>query len=290
MDMNTKYAIIGLGKVGLTLARHLYKRGCLGIIVSQSADYYNLSIEFKDIVVKNNIDNQLNDSDIIIIAKADYYIKGTLTELKSTCNLSGKIVIHLSGSMGLEQFEGYANTGAITASAHPYQTFYYPDPEILNGVAWGVQTSGAFQLISDIIEGFGGQAIDLSGMSISEKILYHASAVAISNYMTTITELSKSIANQAGIQADEFIPKIMRTTLENNIRALTESNDIPLTGPIARGDIEVIERHIKALEENKVLQKSYSLIGMATAEIAYKQNILGSYEYQKIIELLKKYQ
>jgi predicted short-subunit dehydrogenase-like oxidoreductase (DUF2520 family) len=193
--------------------------------------------------------------------------------------------MHLSGSKGIELFDGFVEEGVITASAHPYQTFYYPDPSILKDICWGVQTSSEFKIIEEIISGFDGKAINLNHLSPNQKTLYHASAVTVSNFLSTIADLGRSIAQSAGINPDLFIPPIMRTTLENNF----SSEIIPLTGPIARGEIETLVSHLEALKSNPENLRSYCLIGLATADRAYASEILTKEMYNEVNLLLKKY-
>ena len=107
----------------------------------------------------------------------------------------------------------------------------------------------------------------------------------MSNYLNTLAALGRSIAKSAGIDPELFIPPIMKTTLENNF----VSDDIPLTGPIARADIETLVSHLEALTDYPLNLRSYCLIGLTTADRAYSSEILSKEMYEKINQLFKKY-
>ncbi len=287
MNQIKKSGIVGLGKVGLTLARDLFNRNQLLWLCSESYIPELVLEEFPGVEFNKNISSITSLSDILIIAKADKYISETLNTLRNQfgSSLSGKVIMHLSGSKGIELFKEFDETGAFTASAHPYQTFYNPDPSILKDICWGVQTNHSFELIEQIISGFGGKAINITHLSTLEKTLYHASAVTVSNYLNTLAALGRSIAKSAGIDPELFIPPIMKTTLENNF----VSDDIPLTGPIARADIETLVSHLEALTDYPLNLRSYCLIGLTTADRAYSSEILSKEMYEKINQLFKKY-
>lgn len=287
MQQIKKYGIIGLGKVGLTLARDLFSRNKLQWLCSESINPNLVVNEFKGISYFDKISSINFIPDVIIIAKADNYISESLNQIRIQFadSLKDKVILHLSGSKGTELYEDYKDTKSIVASAHPYQTFYYPDPTILKDICWGVQTSSNYSVIEEIISGFGGKAFNLTNLTPEEKILYHASAVAVSNYLTTLVQLGRSLAQSAGIDPTQFIPPIMKTTLENNFRF----DEIPLTGPIARADNETLITHLDTLSQYPDILRSYCLIGLATADQALASGILSQQDFNRINLLLKKY-
>ena len=72
----------------------------------------------------------------------------------------------------------------------------------------------------------------------SARTLYHAGAVFASNYVVTLQRAASLLFESAGAPPEALEP-LMRRTIENGFE---------LTGPIARGDLETVERHLAALQ------------------------------------------
>jgi predicted short-subunit dehydrogenase-like oxidoreductase (DUF2520 family) len=102
-----------------------------------------------------------------------------------------------------------------------------------------------------------------------DKVLYHTAAVFVSNYLVTLVKLALDLWHDFGISAEEstkaLLP-LLRGTV-NNI----ESVGLPacLTGPIARGDLGTIGKHIEALEsKDSSLLTIYQELGLHTIPVA----------------------
>jgi predicted short-subunit dehydrogenase-like oxidoreductase (DUF2520 family) len=275
--------IIGFGKLGRTLAMKFMESDRLGWICSASA-CREAPQDIKCYASLNEIDNL---ADIIFITKADKYIEQTAEHLAERFGtaLKGKTVIHCSGIFAKDILESCKKNGALIASAHPYQTFYGSQKNVLNNISWAVDAGNDFEMINEIIKELKGKAINTAGMNDFNHTLYHASAVMASNYMNTIIALASDTAEKAGINPADFLPEILKTTLDNNINALDKNGDFPLTGPIARGDIITVEKHIEELKPYILLCREYCRIGLSTAELAYKYNYIDKKTYKTLTGL-----
>ena len=106
-------------------------------------------------------------------------------------------------------------------------------------------------------------------LGAGDKVLYHAAAVFACNYLVTLVKLATDLWQTFGIsqaQATKALMPLLRGTLSN-----IENVGLPncLTGPIARGDLGTITRHLKALEEaNPSLLEIYKELGLQTVPIA----------------------
>ena len=81
-----------------------------------------------------------------------------------------------------------------------------------------------------------------------QKPLYHAASCVMSNYLVGLIEAGLELYQLAGISRTDALAaagKLLQGTLENISRY-----GIPgaLTGPIQRGDVATVRRHIEALE------------------------------------------
>jgi predicted short-subunit dehydrogenase-like oxidoreductase (DUF2520 family) len=89
-----------------------------------------------------------------------------------------------------------------------------------------------------------------------DRALYHAGAAIASNYLVTLQRAAAEIFREVGAP-------------ESGIRSLMQSvidNGFELTGPIARGDWETVDRHLDTLQRRKPrLVPLYRTLAEATA-------------------------
>jgi predicted short-subunit dehydrogenase-like oxidoreductase (DUF2520 family) len=96
------------------------------------------------------------------------------------------------------------------------------------------------------------------------KLLYHAAAVFGSNYVTALLDIAEELIGIDGSRDD--LAALAESAIAN-WRA--HSGPERFTGPAARGDHEVLERHLAALRERPELAEIYRLLAgliLASAE------------------------
>ncbi len=285
--MEKSFGIIGYGKLGQALAVHLHKNKRLDWICSES----NKEISLSGLKFYHNINEIETPADVIFICKADSFIEQTAINFSKHFGkkLRDKIIIHSAGVLPLEILNSCVPEGAIIAKAHPFQTFYFASDTVFEKVHWVVEANRNYEEIKSIIKILHGTAHDINEIKGFNPVLYHISAVIASNYMNTIIRAAFDAAKTSGIPPAEFLPVILRTTLENNISAVEKSEEsLPLTGPIARGDIKTIKLHLDTLLQYEDLLEQYCRIGLATAEIARQQNLISLDTFNEIIILFNK--
>lgn len=282
--------IIGAGKLGTVLARFFGKRKQL-LWIADISEYARNNIEryTKDNVrIYSSVIEIEPLADIIFLTVDDKQIENTAKEIaKSKANaLENKTVIFCSGMLTLKALHSCKEYGANVFGAHPYQTFYHSDPELLDGISWGIEADSDKDKIKNIIEYLGGKPYILGKETIEKKAAYHCSAVIASNFLTTALAFASEIADEAKIPAGSFFPKIIETTINNCINSIKNGEEIPLTGPLARNDIHTIKKHFETLRDNPDLQKNYAHLTMASAGISLRHNMMSENDLQTISKIL----
>jgi predicted short-subunit dehydrogenase-like oxidoreductase (DUF2520 family) len=142
----------------------------------------------------------------------------------------------------------------------------------------------ALALLEPAFEAIGARCFRIEA---SGKSLYHAASVIACNYLVTLEEISLEIYEAAGIGREtalQILAPILRGTVEN---ILTLGPTAALTGPIARGDTNVIAGHIKSLEQwNPEVAALYRRFGLVTADLSEKQGNAPASCLAEIRELL----
>jgi predicted short-subunit dehydrogenase-like oxidoreductase (DUF2520 family) len=161
----------------------------------------------------------------------------------------GPWVAHVSGGTPLSALDPHTNRFSI----HPLQTLTTSrGPEQLDG-AWGAVTAddqdGRERAVW-LAEMLGLRPFELAD---DARALYHAGASIASNFLVTLHRAAAELFERAGVPAEALVP-LMERTIENGFE---------LTGPIARGDWETVDRHLAALRGSD-LAPLYSALAEAT--------------------------
>ena len=135
------------------------------------------------------------------------------------------------------------------ASVHPLQAIAEPTTAIekLAEIKWALEgTSDAKSKARKILAQFD---IDPFEIESSLKPLYHVAAVTASNFTVVLLEVAMRMAVKAGMERSEAKARLlplMESTLEN----LAEDDPADaLTGPVARGDEEMLDGHRRILDK-----------------------------------------
>jgi predicted short-subunit dehydrogenase-like oxidoreductase (DUF2520 family) len=163
----------------------------------------------------------------------------------------GPWVAHVSGATPLAALDPHVHRFSL----HPLQTFVRSrGAEQLDG-AWGAvtaETDEARRYANWLADTLGLKAFPLAD---SARPLYHAGAAIASNYLVTLYQAASLLFEQAGAPPEGLVP-LMRRTIDNGFE---------LTGPIARGDWETVERHLTAIRASAPdLEQMYRALAEAT--------------------------
>jgi predicted short-subunit dehydrogenase-like oxidoreductase (DUF2520 family) len=200
----------------------------------------------------------------------------------------GALVVHCSGALASDVLAPLANhCGALTASMHPLQTFPTVQAalETLPGCYFFCEghapaVSAAMQLAADI----GGVPVEIEA---DRKTLYHAAACMACNYLATLQEAAIAAAALAGIgtlPARKALSPLVAATVHN---VMNLGPGPALTGPIARGDVQTVQRHLAALDATDTdLADIYRQLGRRTVQLARKAGKIDRRIEEEMIKVL----
>jgi predicted short-subunit dehydrogenase-like oxidoreductase (DUF2520 family) len=283
-------AILGLGKVGSAFGYLLKSAGYRIVAVAdQSPDAVKTGISYTGGNAYASVAEAAAQAPVVIIATIDDAIAPVCREIVSAGAVRpGDTVIHMSGAGGLDLLEAAHQAGALVASIHPIQSFADVEGAIENipGSTFGI-TAGedlkkwAVQIVQDL------QGIPFF-VAEDNKALYHAAACMASNYLTTLMHMVETTYQCLGLSREEAIAAfwpLVKGTLKN---IETKGTVQALTGPIARGDVGTIRKHLQSLEEKlPELLQSYRALGRMTIDIALEKKTLPGDRAESIKKLLQ---
>ena len=256
-----KIGIIGGGKVGCCLAEYLHNH-LVGITASTSEKNQILAKRFHTSC--STTSEVIAQAEVIFLTVPDRKIADVAQAIASTENVEGKIFLHCSGSLGLEALQVLAKNGAHCGSLHPLQSFAGGATQ-LQGVYMAIDGNETVQeKAKEIVELLGGNSFHVPA---KERAAYHAAACFCSNYAVTVEALAQKLmsrwtgSEEAAWQA--LLPLFKGTS--GNLQTTNKAGNV-LTGPVARGDINTIEKHLQALP-NEYLS-IYKSLCLATSKLA----------------------
>ena len=183
-------------------------------------------------------------ADIVFITTPDDAIRSTVAGLH-WC--AGSAVVHTSGVESREILDSAYEAGADTGSLHPLQTFANREQSLSNlpGSVFAVEAEEPLRgVLLAMVGALHGTPIELRA---EDKALYHASAVLASNYAVTLMKLASDLWLRLGWEREASVRALL-PLLRGAVNNL-ETLGVPqaLTGPVSRGDVETVRRHLDAL-------------------------------------------
>jgi predicted short-subunit dehydrogenase-like oxidoreductase (DUF2520 family) len=185
------------------------------------------------------IEELASTSELILVAVSDRAIEEVAAKIPET----NAIIFHPSGALP-------ALRGGF--SLHPLKSLPpVGEPSDLEGTL--LVFEGAHRDIAQQIASKSGARF--AEIPASAKTRYHAGAVFGSNYVAALLDIAEELIGIDGSRED--IAALARSAIDN-WSAHTDARRF--TGPAARGDDAVIERHLAALRDRPELAEIYRLL------------------------------
>jgi predicted short-subunit dehydrogenase-like oxidoreductase (DUF2520 family) len=282
-----KLGFIGAGTVGTALAARLAGRGYPVVAVSSRSrrSAQKLAQAAGGCQVFNNNQAVADNAELVFITTPDDAIANVAAEVRWH---PGQNVVHCSGADSVDILQPAREAGAKVGAFHPLQTFASPQQAVENipGSTFALEAEEPLLgTLKDMAAALEGQWVELKS---SDKVLYHAAAVLACNYMVTLTKLATDLWQTFGVpppKATKALVPLLRGTLHN-----IETIGIPqcLTGPIARGDVGTINKHLDALKSTAPhLVSTYRELGRQTIPIAVAKGKINQSQAQELQTILQ---
>jgi predicted short-subunit dehydrogenase-like oxidoreductase (DUF2520 family) len=226
---------------------------------------------------------------MVLLCLPDDIIEKVCSELAQKNKfIKGAIVVHCSGALSSNILSTARECCRCSvASMHPLQTFPTVDAalKMMSGTYCFYEGDEcAIPVIERFAKDIGLRPIQISSTS---KTLYHAAAVMACNYFVALMDSAIVFAEKAGIDrtiAWSALEPLVATTLNNITRMGTADS---LTGPIARGDVKTVCRHLQELALTPGhLASVYRTMGLYTVEIAVRKGTITVAKAAEIRSLL----
>ena len=279
-----RIGFIGAGKAGVSLGAYF---GSKGLVISGYLSRSFKSAASAAQITSSNAYTAMSDlvdsSDMIIASTPDGVIGEVWKELRK-CDISGRIICHLSGSLSSEIFDGIEAMGSFGYSVHPMFAFSGRD-----GTFGGVEKAcftieGSKDRLDEVRKILVHTGNTTFVIDKKQKHLYHASNVMVSNLVTALLSLGTEAFQRCGVSGEDALQALL-PLIKGNIENIAKKG-FPgsLTGPAERNDTDTIMKHLDVLEEEE--RTIYSLLTKRLAEISKVKH--PDRDNSELLELLEK--
>ena len=243
--------IIGAGLVGTTLAAKLLRAGVpVAGLHGRKTDLSETASALAGVLGSSgDLPEIVSSSDVLVIAVRESRVPEVVQRLVDEKRLRpNQVVFHTSGSRPAAEMLGVARPHVRgVGTLHPLiaVTDAPGTLENLRGASFGLEgDETAVRLGHRLVRLMGGRPLTVAAENMA---LYHAAAVIASNYVVALADIARAMLLAAGVPEADALPALA-PLMASAVRNVAEVG-LPsaMTGPVVRGDVSAIERHLAAL-------------------------------------------
>lgn len=261
MAAKPRVAIVGAGNLGAALAVSLHRVGY--VIEAVIARSRNASLRKAQRLAKRVGARALSDpsalrADLIWFCVPDAEIARAARSLAGKIEWKGRVALHSSGALASDELAALHSRGASVASVHPLMTFVLGSRPSLAGVPFALEGDApAVRVARRVLEDVGGHAYLIRK---KDKAAYHAWGTFASPLFTALLATTEQVAVLAGVNRkaakQRMIPILLQTLA--NYAAFDAAG--AFSGPIVRGDVDTVKRHLRVLRSIPAAREVYSAL------------------------------
>lgn len=271
-----KIGIIGAGRVGCSIGKYLRTKDI------ELAGYYDVdsaaakeAAEFTRTESFDSLKQLADQSQIIFITTPDSFIIPVWEQLKGL-SLRNQIICHCSGALSSDSFSGRESMSVSCCSIHPMLPFSnkFSSYQQLEHAFFTVEGHPyAVEIITDLLTSYGNEVCQIDGKA---KPKYHAAASILSNQVIAVLDMGYRLLKDCGFSREKAIAATAALVRQNIENVISQGCVHALTGPIERGDVSTVEKHLQVLNpEDAAL---YRMLGTRLLAIAKEKNPAQNYE------------
>ncbi len=269
MAKGPRIAIIGAGNLGSALAVALRQAGYQIEVIVTRLGKSKRNLRARDLATEVGarvVDSlQGADADLVWFCVPDAEIRKAALVLADGVDWKDRVASHASGALSSRELDVLRKRGASVASVHPMMTFVRGSRPRLTGVSFAIEGDArAVRVARDVVTALGGIPHSIRQQ---DKAAYHAWGTFASPLLTALLATTERVAHGAGVSraaAKKRMLPILLQTLANYAEFGAANG---FSGPIVRGDVETVKKHLRGLREVPAARRVY--VALADAALQY---------------------
>jgi len=236
-------ALVGPGRAGTTIALALLEAGWQVLSVAGRAPDAPSTVSAAACLGARQtlLTDVARGASVVIIATPDRAIESTARAIAPSIEADA-LVFHLAGSLGVGVFASLqeARADVQVGALHPLQLF----PSASMGIerlrgSWAA-VAGDPQVV-ELARALGMRPFELAE---ADRAQYHAAAAVASNHLVALLGQVERLTEACGVPFEAFAPLVRSSVAD----AFTLGPARALTGPVSRGDLATVEKHLATLD------------------------------------------
>lgn len=182
------------------------------------------------------------------------------------------VALHTSGATSSRVLDPLADLGFATGSIHPMVSIADGGNagDVFRGVHFCVEGDrDAVRVARSLVKSLGGTPFTIRP---DAKPLYHAAGTISSGHVVALFDLAIEMLTECGVsprRAQRILAPLLASMAANLV---SKSPADALTGPLARGDLATIKKHVISMKSKKMEPAAaiYAALGLRALELAPK--------------------
>lgn len=185
--------------------------------------------------------------DLLVLATPDAAVEPTARAVRP---VGATVVAHLSGSLTLDVLAPHPRR----ASIHPLRSI----PTVATPLVGAWFAVAGDPLAVEVVDALGGRHVAVADR---DRVSYHAAACIASNHLVALLGQVERVAASAGVPFEAYLDLVRQTV--DNVAAMGAA--AALTGPVRRGDLATVKRHLEALAPTE--RSAYEAMAACAAKL-----------------------
>jgi predicted short-subunit dehydrogenase-like oxidoreductase (DUF2520 family) len=230
----------------------------------------------------------LLECDVVILAVRDEAIAEVAEMLLNTGLITSRhVMLHCSGVLSsAEALATVRDRLGGVGTLHPLRAIAdgKKGMQALQGTVFGVEgdARGA-ALAAALVRAVGGKPLSLSSTQMTA---YHTAAAMASNFVVALLAAAAELLATAGIAEEDAVAALLPLA-QGSLDNIGEHGLVSgLTGPIRRGDVATVERHMNLLGRSSDLTDLYRVLGRRALALARRAGDAAEADLDAIARLL----
>ena len=241
-----RIGFIGAGRLGCALAWSFAQRGLAVTAVTSTspADAERLAAPIRSCAILANAQAVVDACDLVFVTTPDGAIEAATAEARWR---PGVAAVHCSGVTEVAALDAARRDGAMTGGFHPMQTFGDPAAAARSLPGCTVTIEAQEPLDAMLVAIARRLECRVNRLPPGMRGRYHAAAGYTSQFINALFAEAAKIWESWGATQEDAVRALLplaRGTLES-IASAGVADGMP--GPVSRGDVGSIEKHVKAL-------------------------------------------
>ena len=272
--------VLGAGRAGRGLARALRASGVA--VVGLHARH--AAADDPDRATAGSLPPALARAEVILLAVQDAALDAALAQLLGGATLApGAVILQASGSASPERFADARDAGHPSGTFHPLVPLADPAraASLLRGGWVGIDgdpeaRASARRLAATL----GASVLEIPP---GEKARYHAAAVFASNFPTVLAAIAERLMREAGVADAEGTAAVRALLAAAAANVASGDTRAALTGPVVRGDVLTVRRHLEAIAGDREARDVYVALSRAALGIVGASGFEGLREIEELL-------